>query len=208
MPTARTTTSAIPAPAAMPAARTKPVTTAFPASLAVYTSRQSLAIPALSGHPTTPVSAHRPNRRPPRCVTPYSPCGQQGVAPTRPRSRFLNPHQRHPRRRWHAPTPRVPRDLQPICPCCTVTLQPQRRAASSPLGEPELSQHRRCAWSVDGDSSQPSTASSRRSREIQLCGNTGVITRVFNGLEVITRCGTFCGCESPGSSQAVDACGA
>jgi hypothetical protein len=39
-------------------------------------------------------------------------------------------------------------------------------------------------------------------------GNTGVITRIFNSLEVITRCVTFCGCESPGSSQAVDACGA
>jgi hypothetical protein len=39
-------------------------------------------------------------------------------------------------------------------------------------------------------------------------GNTGVITRVFNGLEVITRCGTFCRCEYPGSAQAVDPCGA
>ena len=52
-------------------------------------------------------------------------------------------------------------------------LQPQRRAAPSPHGESELSQHRRCASSVDGDSSQPSTASSVRSRrDAALCLTT------------------------------------
>ena len=42
----------------------------------------------------------------------------------------------------------------------------------------------------------------------QNIGNTGVITRIFIGLEVSTRRGTFCVCEHPGSPQATDARGA
>jgi hypothetical protein len=62
--------------------RTKPATTATPASRAVSTSRQSLAIPVLGQNPTTPVSVHRQDRRPPRCATPYPAFGQPGIAPT------------------------------------------------------------------------------------------------------------------------------
>ena len=40
-------------------------------------------------------------------------------------------------------------------PTSVLWLQPQRRAAPSPYGEFELSQHRRQASAVDGDSSQP-----------------------------------------------------
>ena len=41
-----------------------------------------------------------------------------------------------------------------------------------------------------------------------LCGNTGSIARIFSGLEVRTRWGTYCVCEHPGSPQGADACGA
>ncbi|MFN5435944.1 MAG: hypothetical protein ACK5ES_15380, partial [Planctomyces sp.] len=71
--------------------RTKPATTATPASLAVSTSRPLLAIPVLSQNPTTPVSAYRLDRRPPRCVPPYPAFGQPGIAPTTPQKQIPEP---------------------------------------------------------------------------------------------------------------------
>ena len=54
--------------------------------------------------------------------------------PNPARSRFLNPHQRPPKRRRDAPIPGVPRHLQPICPCCTVTPNPPQPSSESKMG--------------------------------------------------------------------------
>jgi hypothetical protein len=83
------------------------------------------AVPMLSQNPTTPVSAYRLDRRPPRCVTPYPAFGQPGIAP-KPQKQIPEPPPTAPQtplRCTHdAPTPGVPRHLQPICPCCRVTV--------------------------------------------------------------------------------------
>ena len=91
LPTAQPTIIAIASQAATQVVRTKPATTAIPASLAVFTSPTSLAIPVLSQNPTTPVSAHRLDRRPPLCVTPSPAFGQPGIAPTSPQKQIPEP---------------------------------------------------------------------------------------------------------------------
>ena len=45
----------------------------------------------LSQNHTTPVSAYRLDRRPPRCVTPYPAFGQPGIAPTTPQKQIPEP---------------------------------------------------------------------------------------------------------------------
>jgi hypothetical protein len=47
-----------------------------------------MAIPVLCQNPTTPVSPHRLDRRPPRCVSPYSAFGQPAIAPTTPQKQI------------------------------------------------------------------------------------------------------------------------